>query len=167
MIAHWSPFVRTMIVTVLAVGVLTGCQPQEKTTDAAWLEDFATRYAAAWCSQDPAAVAAFFAEDGSLTINDGEPSVGRQAIAEAARKFMAAYPDMVVAMDGVELEGSAAVFRWTFTGTDSGPGGTGNAVRISGYEEWTLGDDGLVAQSLGYYDQADWNRQLKAGGAGE
>jgi uncharacterized protein (TIGR02246 family) len=44
------------------------------------LLDFATRYTAAWCSQDAASVAAFFAEDGSLQINDGEPSVGRAAI---------------------------------------------------------------------------------------
>jgi uncharacterized protein (TIGR02246 family) len=48
------------------------------------LTDFATRYTAAWCSHDPARVAAFFAEQGSLTINHGAPSVGRAAIAAAA-----------------------------------------------------------------------------------
>ena len=67
-------------------------------TDA--LEDFATRYTAAWCSQDPASVAAFFAEDGSLQVNDGEPAVGRDAITEVARGFMTAFPDMVVEMEG-------------------------------------------------------------------
>ena len=35
------------------------------------LEKFAQRYAKAWCSQDPKKVAAFFAENGSLSVNDG------------------------------------------------------------------------------------------------
>lgn len=155
-------FVRAGIVTALVLGSLFGCSREEAPMDIERLEDIGTRYAAAWCSQDPAAVAAFFAEDGSLTINDGEASVGRAAIAEAAQSFMTAYPDMVVVKDGVELDGSSAVFRWSFTGTNTGPGGTGHEVRISGYEEWTIGDDGLVARSLGHYDQADWDRQLGA-----
>jgi len=33
-------------------------------------------------------------------------------------------------------------------------------VRISGFEQWTIGDDGLIAASLGSYDQADWDRQI-------
>jgi uncharacterized protein (TIGR02246 family) len=44
------------------------------------LRAFAERYTAAWCSLDPALVAEHFAPDGSLTINDGAPSVGRAAI---------------------------------------------------------------------------------------
>jgi uncharacterized protein (TIGR02246 family) len=127
------------------------------------LHDFATRYAAAWCSQDAARVASFFAEDGSLTINGGEPSTGRAAITAAAQEFMTAFPDMVVAMDGVEGDGDRAVFRWTLTGANTGPGGSGRAVRISGYEEWTLGADGLVAASLGHFDEADYRRQLEVG----
>ena len=60
--------------------------------------EFGTRYAAAWSSQDPARLAAFYAENGSLTVNDGAPSVGRAAITETARRFMTAFPDMVVKM---------------------------------------------------------------------
>ena len=41
--------------------------------DAAVLRQFATNYTAAWCSQDAASVASFFAEHGSLTINAGTP----------------------------------------------------------------------------------------------
>ena len=51
-------------------------------------EAFARRYTAAWCSQDPARVASFFAENGSLRINAGASSVGRGAITAAALKFM-------------------------------------------------------------------------------
>ena len=43
------------------------------------LTDFANGYAAAWSSQNPASLAAFYAEDGSLTVNSGAPSVGRAA----------------------------------------------------------------------------------------
>ena len=124
------------------------------------LQNFGRRYTAAWCSQDPAKVAGFFAEEGSLKINDGAPSVGRRAIAEAARGFMSAFPDMVVTMDGVGVAGDQVVYRWTLAGTNTGPGGTGKAVRISGYEEWTLGGDGLIAASKGHFDAAEYNRQL-------
>jgi uncharacterized protein (TIGR02246 family) len=128
--------------------------------DVAKLREFGTRYTAAWCSQNAASVAAFFAESGSLKINDGAPSVGRAAIASAAQGFMTAFPNMVVTMDNVSLDGGRAVYRWTLTGTNTGPGGTGNPVRISGYEEWTFSADGLIADSKGHFDEADYNRQL-------
>jgi hypothetical protein len=50
-----------------------------------------------------------------------------------------------------------------FTGTNTGPGVNRNRVRISGFEEWTFGDDGLVAESQGHYDQAEYDRQLEHG----
>ena len=109
------------------------------------LTDFATRYAAAWSSQNPASLAAFYAEDGSLTVNAGAPSVGRAAITATAQGFMTAFPDMKVKMDEVRGAGSHAIFRWIWTGTNTGPGGTGKSVRIKGYEEWTIGADGLIA----------------------
>jgi len=56
------------------------------------LEEFAMRYAKAWCSQNPESVASFFAEGGSLSVNDDAPAVGRTAIAEVARSFMTAVP---------------------------------------------------------------------------
>ena len=127
------------------------------------LNDFATRYTAAWCSHDPTRVASFFAETGSLTINGGKPSVGRDAIAAAAQEFMTAFPDMVVTMDGVGVEGNRAIYRWTLTGTNTGPGDSGKAVRSSGYEEWTFGADALIAASQGHFDAAEYQRQLKGG----
>ena len=129
------------------------------------LRDFATRYTAAWCSQNAASVASFFADNGSLSINDGEPSVGRAAITAAAQGFMTAFPDMVVTMDDVSGDRGSAVYRWTLTGTNTGPGGTGKAVRISGFEEWTIGADGLILDSLGHFDEAEYQRQLTSGGA--
>jgi SnoaL-like domain len=128
--------------------------------DLADAKAFAIRYTAAWCSQTPAQVASFFAETGSLTINGAPPSVGRAAITADARGFMSAFPDLVIHLDSVEPHGSGFVYRWTLTGTNSGPGGTGNRVRISGHEEWTMGADGLISRSLGHYDEAEYARQL-------
>jgi SnoaL-like domain len=127
------------------------------------LLDFATRYTAAWCSQNAASVASFFSPDGSLTINDGPPSVGRAAITAIVQEFMTAFPDLRVMMDSESGEGGRAVYRWTLDGHNSGPGGTGSHVRISGYEEWLIGTDGLIAASLGHFDAADWQRQLDVG----
>jgi steroid delta-isomerase-like uncharacterized protein len=134
------------------------------------ITELAQRYAEAWCSENPESVAAFFAENGSLTVNDGPPAVGRAAIAEVAREFMRTFPDMVVRTDDVsrepELGGRSscdAVFHWTLTGTNTGPGGTGKRLRISGYELWKFDNDGLITESKGHFDSAEYERQLKLG----
>ena len=127
------------------------------------LTRFAQRYANAWCSQNPDSVAAFFAERGSISINNGPPAVGRTAIAREAQAFMTTFPDMIVTFDKLEPRGDRTAFHWTLTGTNSGPGGTGKRVRISGYELWQIGDDGLIAESKGHFDAADYERQLKHG----
>ena len=131
-----------------------------ETTQVTTLRDFARRYTAAWCSQNAASVAAFFSPNGSLTINGGSPSVGRSAITEAAQGFMTAFPDLKVFMDDLVDHGDGVLYKWTLEGTNTGPGGTGSRVRVSGFEEWQLGEDGLVANSLGHFDAADYQRQV-------
>jgi steroid delta-isomerase-like uncharacterized protein len=126
----------------------------------AQLNDFATRYTAAWCSHDAARVASFFSEAGSLTINAGSPATGRTAIAAAAQSFMSAFPDMVVTMDRLAVDGAQIAYHWTLSGTNTGPAGSGRAVRISGYEQWRFAGDGLIAHSDGHFDAADYQRQL-------
>ncbi len=117
----------------------------------------------AWCSQDPEKVAAFFAERGSISINNGPAAVGRAAIAREAQAFMTTFPDMIVTFDKLELQPNAAAFHWTLTGTNTGPGGTGKRVRISGYELWQIDNDGLIGESKGHFDSAEYERQLKHG----
>src|SRR2546429_5244364 len=131
--------------------------------DAAELTKFAKRYAEAWCSQDPESVAAFFAENGSLSVNDGPPAVGRAAIAKEAQAFMTTFPDMIVTMDNVVHDEEGTKFHWTLAGTNTGPGGTGKKVRISGYELWKFDNEGLIAKSKGHFDGAEYERQLKHG----
>ncbi len=127
------------------------------------LKAFAKRYADAWCNQNPENVAAFFAENGSLSVNGGPPAVGRAAIADVARGFMRTFPDMVVTMDDVSRNSDGTKFHWTLIGTNTGPGGTGKRVRISGYEIWKIDNGGLIAESKGHFDSAEYERQLKHG----
>ena len=131
--------------------------------DLAKLTEFATRYANAWCTQNPESVAAFFTERGSITVNNGPPAVGRAAIAKEAQAFMTTFPEMIVTFDKLEPRGDTTAFHWTLTGTNTGPGGTGKRVRISGYERWQFDNAGLIAESRGHFDIAEYERQLKHG----
>jgi uncharacterized protein (TIGR02246 family) len=125
------------------------------------VESLARLYTEAWCSRDPSRVAVFYSPQGSLRVNDGSPAVGRDAIIEVARAFMTALPDMKVAMEGLTTDGNRAVYRWRLTGRNTGPGGSGKSVAISGFEEWLLADDGLILESRGHFDQKDYDRQLR------
>ena len=118
------------------------------------LARFATRYAQAWCSHNPESVAAFFAENASLTVNGGRAAPAL----EIAREFMRDFPDVIVIFDKLEPRGDRIAFHWTLTGTYAG---TGNHVRISGYELWEINDAGLIAESSGHFDAAEYERQLR------
>ena len=131
--------------------------------DSLELRNLAERYTAAWCSQNPESVAAFFSDQGSLRVNDGAPAVGRDAIAEVAQSFMTAFPDLCVVMDDLRVQAGEPEYHWTLFGTNSGPGGTGHRVRISGFERWRIGSDGLIASSQGHFDAAEYRRQLEQG----
>jgi nuclear transport factor 2 (NTF2) superfamily protein len=124
------------------------------------LQNFAERYTAAWCSQDAARVAAFFSPNGSLSVNNATPAVGRRAIQETVQAFMTAFPDLRVILDQLVVKDDRVDYHWTLVGTNTGPGGTGKRVRVSGLENWKLWADGLIALSEGEFDAADYQRQL-------
>ncbi len=147
---------------VAAVVSLTACTPKENPMPHGDLTSFATRYAAAWSGKDPVAFAAFYDENGSLIVN-GSASVGRAAITETARAYMTAFPDMVVRLDSLRENDGATIFHWRWTGTNTGPGGTGRAVDLRGYERWTIGSNGLILESDGHFDNDEYQRQLHGG----
>jgi nuclear transport factor 2 (NTF2) superfamily protein len=127
------------------------------THDRQQIEQLAREYTEAWCSRDPARVAAHYVAGGTIAINGGEPT----PIMGVAESFVAAFPDIQVFMDDLVVT-DLVEYRWTFTGTSAE---TGNSVRIPGSEEWTIGADGLIAESRGHYDQAEYDRQLREGAA--
>jgi hypothetical protein len=124
---------------------------------------FAKSYAQVWCSQRPNFVSSFFAEDGVLQINDGSPAKGTAAITTVVKGFMDDFPDMIVSLDSLTTINDKTKFHWTLTGTNNGHNGTGNKVRISGYEEWLINDKGLIQESKGHFDNKEYERQLKFG----
>jgi len=162
----WHSRSAPTVPLALTVATLLACGGGTPTPTARTdLTEFARRYAAAWSSQEPDSLASFYTEDGSLKVNDDTASVGRAAISATAAGFMKAFPDMAVIMDSVVAHGSDhAVFYWTWTGNNTGPGGTGREVRLRGYEEWTIAPNGLIAQSLGNYDQEEYQRQIAGEG---
>jgi SnoaL-like protein len=121
------------------------------------IEQLARDYTEAWCSRDPKRVAAHYVRGGTIAINGGEPA----PIAGVAESFVAAFPDIVVSMDDLVVTDDVVEYHWTFTGTSAE---TGRCVRIPGFEEWTIAADGLIAESRGHYDQAEYDRQLHEGG---
>ena len=123
------------------------------------IERLASAYTDAWCSHDAGRVADHYVPGGTIAINGGEPS----GIADVAEAFITAFPDIEVTMDELVLQDDVIEYRWTFTGTSAE---TGKWVRIPGHEEWTLGADGLIAESRGHFDQAEYDRQLREGFSG-
>ena len=121
------------------------------------IEQLARTYTEAWCSRDPARVAGHYVPGGMIAINGGDAA----GIAEVAEAFIAAFPDIEVFMDDLVLREDGTVeYRWTFTVTSAE---TGQSVRVPGFEEWTVASGGLIAESRGHYDQAEYDRQLKHG----
>jgi len=135
----------------------------KKIMDQNEMKSFGKKYAHAWCSQNPDSVASFFADSGSLSVNDDVPAIGRVAIAKVAEGFMSAFPDMIVAMDSLAKTSKGIEFHWTLTGTNTRPNGTGKNVRVSGVEIWKFDTDGLILESKGSFNAEEYNRQLKYG----
>jgi len=126
------------------------------------LQIFGKSYAQAWCSRRPEYVSLFFSEDGSLTVNDGKPAVGRNEISKVAESFMIAFPDIIVSMDSLVITPKGTEFHWTFTGTNTGPNGIGKKVKIHGVEIWQL-ENGLIKESKGSFNTEEYERQVKYG----
>ncbi|MGD9904210.1 MAG: ester cyclase [Vicinamibacterales bacterium] len=118
----------------------------------------AAAYTAAWNSGDADAVAAFYAPEGQIVINRGQPWVGHRGVAAMAAGFFADVPDLALTCDDVRCAGDHVAYVWTFTGTHAA---TGNPLRVSGWEEWDLDPELKVVASRGWYDATDYERQAK------
>ncbi len=121
------------------------------------IEQLARGYTEAWCSRDPARVAAHYVPGGTIAINGGDAA----GIEEVAQGFVAAFPDIKVFMDDLvrrDDERGRVPLDVHRHGAE-----TGQSVRVPGFEEWTISADGLIADSLGHFDQAEYDRQLREG----
>jgi ketosteroid isomerase-like protein len=146
--------ISTLILLILMT--IAGC-----TSEYDKMVEFGQNYTAAWNSKVPEKMASFYADDGILTINEGEPAIGRQQLEETAQSFMEAFPDMVLSMDSLTAQNGTYRYYWTFKGSNTGPGGTGNKVDFSGFEEWIMNEQGLIQNSIGTFDAEDYQKQVQ------
>ena len=58
-------------------------------------------------------MAAFHAPDGTIIINQGEPSRGHSGVTEMAAGFDAGVPDLDLSCDGIRDAGSHVMNLWT------------------------------------------------------
>lgn len=125
--------------------------------DANTARRIAQDHCTAWTNQTPDVVAERYAEQATMIMNHGEPMTSRSQIGDMAAGFMVDFPDLVLSLDTVLVANQHMVYAWTFEGHHKE---TGNHVRFSGWEEWDLDDDLNVIKSLGWYDGADYERQV-------
>ncbi len=124
------------------------------------IQEVAEAYAAAWCSGDPVAVASFYAEDGKIIINRGDPHEGRAAVLEMVTGFYSEFPGLIVRLEHLRIAGNHVMFGWVLEGTHSQ---TGKTVSVPGWEEWDLDENLKVKSSLGWFDAAEYDRQVREG----
>ncbi len=120
----------------------------------------ADAYTAAWNTGRPDAVADFYAAEGQIVINRGTPWQGRAGIVAMASGFFADVPDLALTCDGIRLMGDHMIYLWTFSGHHSG---TRNPLKVVGCEQWDLDAKGKVLASRGWYDGAEYARQVAGG----
>lgn len=131
------------------------------TLDLATARQIADAYTAAWNSGDPAQVVSFFAPEGGIVINRGDPWEGRSGVRDMDAGFYADVPDLALVCDDLRLSGSHVLYLWTFTGHDAG---SGHPLKIHGWEEWDLDPENhLVTASRGWFDAEDYARQASGG----
>ena len=118
----------------------------------------AADYTSAWNSKSADAVASFYAEDGSIIINNGDPWSGRSRVRDMAAGFYADVPDLTLTCDDVRCSGAHAIYVWTFTGHDAN---SGNPLTVRGWEKWEIDDNLKVKASRGWFDAEDYARQAE------
>lgn len=124
------------------------------------LKSMAERYAEAWSSHSPEAVASYYAPDGQISINRGDTLKGQKAIVEMAAGFYAEFPDLIVHCDELRTAGNHAIFAWTLEGHHAE---TKNYVKVAGWEEWELDENMKIKSSLGWFDAEEYDRQVAEG----
>jgi predicted ester cyclase len=120
-------------------------------------QEIAAAYTAAW---NAGSAAAFYAPTGRIVISNGTPWENRDGVEQMAAGFFADVPDLSLTCDAVRSAGGHLVCMWTFTGHHSG---SQNLLNIVGWQEWDMDENGLVAASRGWFDGADYARQVAGG----
>jgi steroid delta-isomerase-like uncharacterized protein len=127
--------------------------------------DHAEKRVAAWNRGDAEGVVADVAED--VIWRDvalGLPLQGREAMLEAVRAYMTAFPDLHLAVSSSTVDPPRLVEEWTSTGTHQGElmgmPATGRWIETCGAIVTTCDEDGTVIEGSVYWNPLVMLRQL-------
>ncbi len=136
--------------------------------DAAFVDDFAHRWAAAWDARDGDALGRLCTED----VEFFDPAIGtvrgRAAVADWVRACARMFPDYRFEepeLPYIARDREKVIFPWRMTGTNTGPidppgfAPTGKAVVLDGVDHWWF-RDGLVERYRADYDSNGLLRQV-------
>ena len=85
-------------------------------------KEFARKYGAAWSSNEPNQVLALHSKSSRLSVNDGDPAIGKSEIREVAGAFMEGFPDLHIQVNDVVVEGRGIAFYCNAIATARVPG---------------------------------------------
>ena len=106
----------TVTIILIILTMITGCKSEKSEYEK--MVEYGQKYTAAWNSTQPGKMASFYAENGTLIVNNGQPAVGRKQLAETAKSYMEAFPDMELIMDSLTVEEETYRYYWTFIGSN-------------------------------------------------
>lgn len=153
--------VRCTSVTA-AVLLLVACQPAAPPDYDAMYKPIADAEVAAWNTGDVAALDAVIAPNFKRVSAAFPTTETLDAFKKAITDLRTGYPDTKLAIDETHSTKDVSVSRWTFTGTNTGPGTappTGKAVKLSGLTQVKY-EGGKAVEEVVYFDTADWYTQL-------
>jgi steroid delta-isomerase-like uncharacterized protein len=126
----------------------------------------ATRFAQAWAAGGLQVVDELAAPDIVVSYPfPPDPIYGVEAFKAFLRQFVAALPDVTVAVDDMVAEGDKVAVRWTFRGTHDGAllglPATGRRVQVSGFAFYRI-VGGKVVEETGIGNTLGLMQQLGA-----
>ena len=122
--------------------------------------NLAQRWADAWNSHDPDAVAALFTRDALFEdVPFGVIAHGTEEIRAVAGFFFTVVPDLHISVVNSSVNGGRAMIEWVFSGTDQGVYGTGKTFAVRGATVLELRGNRTSRES-DYFDLATLLRQL-------
>jgi len=121
------------------------------------------RYAETYATRDVDAIVALHAPESQFWLHlDGEPAVGRAAIAETFAGFFTQWPNFGFDVYRVFTGKDHWVLDWALTAELPGPDGTAVPVRFDCVDVVTVNSDGLVVRKDTFVDYVQAQQALAA-----
>lgn len=164
---EWMASGLAVVCSALLVSACQAPAPEpaaEPVDHAATLQGPTEAFAGAWQTGNTDALDEIVDPSFERRAPAGGSASGPEELKARINEFHAAYPDMDLTIDDIYYLENTAIVRWTFRGTNTGPGPgeaepTGNAVEVSGMTEARFVDGKVVLEDV-YFDSLSWMEQL-------